>query len=478
MPFKYLLHIIGCIAGGLPMMSSSESIISRQQSLSKDTTIIRYADKVDTYFDFSYVDETDDNIDINLIKSTKITDTLRKFNIDHPVLLIESSIRQMPFLVRPGEQLLVGRDVHKHSIFTSHDSIRNRELLFFKDTILGFNIYVNIRESARIYASKNAPPDFKALDSICEEKYKRRMHYLDTFSARHQLSKPFTEFCTKYFYYKYVDEYLQPFRITGRRYSNIPDFYLQKAVTLTMNMTDDTQLYIFPYREAQQSYLRFLTRDSDNPSAFSALYKIAQTRFSGLTREYLIFYLLKLFMDKNPPGFTDALQEFYTTAKNENYTSYLSTYQLSAIKNNTRSAISLLNDKGKTVAWKDIISSFRGNLIYVDVWASWCAPCREEMPFSKKLVALFRGKPITFLYVSKDENNVAWLKAATSEGLTTYSFLLLQPKTTFFNTLYKIETIPRYLLFDKQGKMIDRDAPRPSDPLVITLINKHLNKNP
>jgi thiol-disulfide isomerase/thioredoxin len=110
------------------------------------------------------------------------------------------------------------------------------------------------------------------------------------------------------------------------------------------------------------------------------------------------------------------------------------------------------------------LKSLRGNLVYVDVWATWCAPCREEIPYAKKLhEKLSHHKNLVFLNVSVDVDREAWKKFLTTDkdwkGLhinvdeQTYELLIRE---------YKMFGVPQYFLIDEQGKILSTKAKRPS----------------
>ena len=126
---------------------------------------------------------------------------------------------------------------------------------------------------------------------------------------------------------------------------------------------------------------------------------------------------------------------------------------------------------------KYALSDFKGKVVLVDVWASWCGPCLRQIPYMKKLEEEFKGKDVVFLGVSVDEvkNKDKWLESLDTKKPTGIQ-LWAKGWDSHIAKAYKIRSIPRFLLFDKEGNIISVDAPRPSDPKLKTLIEKYLKK--
>jgi thiol-disulfide isomerase/thioredoxin len=107
------------------------------------------------------------------------------------------------------------------------------------------------------------------------------------------------------------------------------------------------------------------------------------------------------------------------------------------------------------------LSEYKGKYVYVDVWATWCGPCKAEIPSFKKLVEKFKGKNVVFISVSVDENKSDW-----ETMLNEQQFSWIQLYAGGWNSSickdYIIHSIPRFLLIDQDGKILDAEAPRPS----------------
>lgn len=106
------------------------------------------------------------------------------------------------------------------------------------------------------------------------------------------------------------------------------------------------------------------------------------------------------------------------------------------------------------------MSDFKGKYVYIDVWATWCNPCRAEIPHLKRIEEEFHGKNIVFISVSVDQTQDPWRKMVTDDEMK--GVQLWAGQAPEFSEFYKITGIPRFMLFDKEGKIYDINAKRPS----------------
>jgi len=112
------------------------------------------------------------------------------------------------------------------------------------------------------------------------------------------------------------------------------------------------------------------------------------------------------------------------------------------------------------------LSSLRGKYVYIDVWATWCAPCKGEIPYLVKLEEECKGKNIQFVSLSVDYQAQAgaWRKYVTDNKLTGYQVRADKDFKSDFIEKFNIVLIPRFILIDPAGNVVDADAKRPSDP--------------
>lgn len=128
------------------------------------------------------------------------------------------------------------------------------------------------------------------------------------------------------------------------------------------------------------------------------------------------------------------------------------------------------NHKGGTTSLEDL----RGKYVYVDVWATWCGPCKVEIPHLKEVEKLYHGKNIEFVSTSIDRaaDHNKWVEMVKDENLGGTQLFADNDWNSKFVKDYAIEGIPRFILIDPNGNIVKADAPRPSNPELIELFKE------
>ncbi len=120
------------------------------------------------------------------------------------------------------------------------------------------------------------------------------------------------------------------------------------------------------------------------------------------------------------------------------------------------------------------LENFRGKYVYIDIWATWCAPCRKELPYLEKLQDKYHGKNICFVSLSCDTNRKVWEQKVVTGKLKGIQLHLTDDS---FMKKYMIQGIPRFILLDPQGRIISAEMSRPSEPATDSLLEQLLNVN-
>ncbi len=124
------------------------------------------------------------------------------------------------------------------------------------------------------------------------------------------------------------------------------------------------------------------------------------------------------------------------------------------------------------------LSDLKDKIIFLNFWASWCGPCKEEMPSIETLYQRYKERDVIFLSISVDYEGSEPVRKFIEKNR--YRFpILLDPKGKTLD-LFEISKIPATLIIDRKGRMIGRViGPRNwSSPEVFSLIDQMLNDGP
>ncbi|RAV27931.1 TlpA family protein disulfide reductase [Sinomicrobium soli] len=118
------------------------------------------------------------------------------------------------------------------------------------------------------------------------------------------------------------------------------------------------------------------------------------------------------------------------------------------------------NYKGGTTSLSDLAGSY----LLIDVWATWCGPCRKEIPYLQELETRYHGKNIRFVSISidKHKDRDKWKKMIRDKKLGGIQLLADKDWESSFVKEYLIREVPRFIILDPEGHIVDYNAPVPS----------------
>ncbi len=120
------------------------------------------------------------------------------------------------------------------------------------------------------------------------------------------------------------------------------------------------------------------------------------------------------------------------------------------------------------------LDSFKGKIVFIDVWATWCYPCVKEIPYLIKLQEKYKGKNIVFISICKDDKKEKWLTMLKEKNMDGIQLFAESNNEQFFED-YSINGIPHFIILDKQGDIFDAKAKRPSDEKLINELDLLVN---
>jgi thiol-disulfide isomerase/thioredoxin len=124
---------------------------------------------------------------------------------------------------------------------------------------------------------------------------------------------------------------------------------------------------------------------------------------------------------------------------------------------------------GKKVSLADL----KGKFVVIDVWATWCGPCKQQAPYFEKMALKYKSTKIQFVGLSIDEDIKKWFIDAKTKSKSTLQ-IHTNDKNAFGKN-YSMESIPRFILIDPNGKFINAKMPQPEEPAFEIILRKELH---
>ena len=206
---------------------------------------------------------------------------------------------------------------------------------------------------------------------------------------------------------------------------------------------------------------------TDNGMALTKFDIVSQQFKNKEIQEFLMYNTLKTHIKyEGANGTTPLMQKFEEISTNLN------------LKRDIQNAYSMWRglEEGAPApnfAYADIdgqvhdMANYKGKYIYVDVWATWCGPCKKELPHLEALQEAYKDNDkILFTSVSIDKNKDSWERMVKDKNMKGLQLFAENEWRASIIRDYKISGIPRFLLIDDQGKIVSANAPRPSSPRI------------
>lgn len=171
-----------------------------------------------------------------------------------------------------------------------------------------------------------------------------------------------------------------------------------------------------------------------------------------------------------------ALDLYRTIVSESSYLQIKKTYEqlVSTASKKSVSDFVLKDRNNNELKFSDLIG--KGKWVYIDFWATWCGPCCAEIPYLDKLTKSMKdNNNIVFISISFDNNVKRWLQKLDKDKPEWAQYILLSGYDSSIAKECNIQGIPRFMLFDSEGKIADMSAPRPSDSGIMEYLNKKIN---
>lgn len=115
--------------------------------------------------------------------------------------------------------------------------------------------------------------------------------------------------------------------------------------------------------------------------------------------------------------------------------------------------------------YREILKPYQGKVVYLDVWGTWCSPCKQQMKYAPAIKEAMKGKDVVFLYLANRSLKASWENIIKEYGLLgeqTVHYNLPDTHQELLEQYLQVKAYPTYLLIDRNGNIVDRKPPRPS----------------
>lgn len=143
-------------------------------------------------------------------------------------------------------------------------------------------------------------------------------------------------------------------------------------------------------------------------------------------------------------------------------------------KVDTEESIFLADSLNNETTLEKVLYKNKGSVIYIDFWASWCAPCLRAMPYSHQLREQY--KDVIFIYLALNDRERPWKEMMKRQNIVENSYLIVNPKRSKFISNHNINAVPRYMIYDKNGRLVNSNAPSPESPMIKEVLDELLRK--
>jgi peroxiredoxin len=417
----------------------------------------------------SYVSSDEILYEVELNEKNKYAITI---DLDGPTMLkMIYNRKEMWIFVWPGAYLEMDFSGHKYYKSFKYDGDASAENTYLAKYIQKFGI-VDPYEAATIFPALTVPNDIydkmnasspSQFYKYAAERKKEEVVFDANYPNRNSLSPTFKDFMQNRFNYRWASYLLTYSHIGKQNGYEIPDTF--SMFLFDLNMINESALNNYDYIGFLEEYLKYNYHDMKGDTAlptekfslFAEKYELVEKLLTDAPLEMMKGRLLRrIIQPKYIPFLTTYYQDYQDYTISTRYVEAIqSIYQEASRFSEIALApnFELLNEEGDTVR----LSDFKGKVVYLSFWASWCQPCLKEMDKAISNRIALQDTNIVFLYLSVDDTRDKWksgLKKIAKYQVSNDLHIYGMGRRSDVAKLYRVISLPQYFLIDQYGKFV------------------------
>ena len=293
------------------------------------------------------------------------------------------------------------------------------------------------------------------------------------------VSKSFLEKERRSIRYGYLDK-LNQYLTRHRHLTKQPDFevsegFLDQISEVKFNSAEDYQ-YTVDYKNLLARYVgrqAQILRERDSIGFNESFFEVTKKIENDSIRNMFLFDNMR-YMILSSKDIDETFKSFKELSTNKNHikdiTEIYDNLKKVSKGNISPKFVNYENHAGSVTSLDDL----KGSYVFIDIWATWCAPCKAEIPFLEKLEKKYHNKNIEFVSISVDKkkDHDKWKQMVIDMNLTGIQLYADNDFKSEFIANYGIRSIPRFILIDPDGNIVDGNAPRPSNKELVELFDE------
>src|SRR6476661_265546 len=297
----------------------------------------------------------------------------------------------------------------------------------------------------------------------------KRLAYLKTFAASHKLTPAFRAYARQSILFTWATNRLSLPSVvqeaTGKP-AVLPAGYDGFLTTMRPMQDSALAMHNSAYTSFMQAYAGERLAPGGQLPGPEAFVKTAEQQFGPSASRDLVMgmFMVNYLYDHEAPTLEPLLPAFTQAARDTALVGEVRRQfnrRMLVATGKEAPAVTVRDAAGKPVSLAD----YKGKVVYLDFWASWCGPCMAEVPASVALKKKFEGQDVVFLYVSIDDDEAKWKQALAKHPLTSANSVHGWTKGFDAPTPagYQVNAIPAYFVVGRDGRLAASPAPRPSE---------------